>query len=78
MSKKSFPAMILVVDDSAPTREIIGRNLVAAAYGVLTASNVQEAISLLKKERVDLIITDLKMPGPSGLELVRYAKENMP
>jgi len=78
MSKRAFPATILVVDDSAPTREIIGRNLVAAAYEVLTASNVQEAISLLKKQRVDLIITDLKMPGASGLELVRYAKENIP
>ncbi len=78
MSERNSSATVLVVDDSALTREVISRNLIAASFIVLTASNVQEAISFLGEQQVDLIITDLKMPGPSGLELVRYVKENIP
>ena len=66
----------LVVDDSAPTLEVIQRNLEAAGYEVFTAPSVEEAIAFLEQNSVDLVITDIKMPKISGLELLKYVNEN--
>jgi len=68
---------ILVVDDSPRTLEVIQRNLEAAAYEVFTASSVEQAIAFLEQSSVDLVITDIKMPKVSGLELLKYVKENV-
>ena len=68
---------ILVVDDAPDTLELLQRNLNSKGYRVFTASNVPDAIKLLKTETVALVITDLKMPGMSGLDLVRHVRENM-
>ena len=68
---------ILVVDDAPDTLELLQRNLTSQGYQVFTASNVTDAITLLKGTLVDLVITDLKMPGISGLDLVRHVRENM-
>jgi two-component system, NtrC family, response regulator HydG len=68
---------VLVVDDAPDTLELIQRNLAAAGYGVLTAPGVPEAIGILKATPVDLVVTDLKMPHVSGLDLARYVRENM-
>ncbi len=67
---------ILVVDDSTPTIEVIQRNLSAQGYQVLTASNTPKAIEILESSPVDLVITDLKMPGPSGMDLVTHVRQN--
>lgn len=68
---------LLVVDDSPDTREVIQRNLSAHGYQVFTAGNVAEAKIFLGTSKVDLVITDLKMPGASGLDLVRHVKEKL-
>jgi DNA-binding NtrC family response regulator len=70
-------AKILVVDDSPHTLEIIQRNLGATGYKVFTAPSVEQAIAFLDQNSVDLIITDIKMPKISGLELLNYVKENV-
>lgn len=67
---------ILVVDDSPVTLEVLQRNLVTAGYQVFTAPGVAEAIEILDGTAVDLVITDLKMPRVSGLDLVRHTREN--
>jgi len=67
---------ILVVDDSPPTVEVIVRNLMDRGYRVWSASSVTEAIRMLESTTVDLVITDMKMPGIGGLELVRHVREN--
>jgi len=67
---------ILVVDDSPPTVEIIVRNLMDRGYRVWSASSVTEAIRMLESATVDLVITDMKMPGIGGHELVRHVREN--
>ena len=67
---------ILVVDDSSPTVEVILRNLEDRGYRVWSASSVAEAIRMLEKTTLDLVITDMKMPGVGGLELVRHVCEN--
>ncbi|OGF65071.1 MAG: hypothetical protein A2Y62_04635, partial [Candidatus Fischerbacteria bacterium RBG_13_37_8] len=68
---------LLIVDDSADTRELLQRNLTAHGYSVLTASNVAEALRIMDSVGIDLVITDLKMPGVSGLDLVRHIKANL-
>jgi len=70
-------ARILVVDDSALTLEVIQRNLSAAGYGVYTSGSVNQALDFLEQDSVDLVITDIKMPKISGLELLKYVKENL-
>jgi len=67
---------ILVVDDSPETLEMLRRTLTAEGYRVFTAGSVAEAIRLLDGTAVDLLITDLRMPNVSGLELVRHVREN--
>ena len=68
---------LLVVDDAADTREVLQRNLTSHGYLVYTATDVREAVRLLDSSPVDLVITDLKMPGASGMDLVRHVKENI-
>ncbi len=76
MSSSESKKRILVVDDSANTLEVLQRMLEAQGYKVFTAPGVSEAIDVLGQTRFDLVITDLKMPGLSGLELVRHIREN--
>jgi DNA-binding NtrC family response regulator len=74
--RESERQRILIVDDSAETRQVLERNLRAHGYVVLTASNVAEAVELLGKSSFHLVVTDLRMPGASGLELVRHVSSN--
>ena len=67
---------ILVVDDAKNTLEVLQRNLTSKGYRVFTASGVVEAIKILDAAPIDLVITDLKMPKVSGLDLVRHVREN--
>jgi DNA-binding NtrC family response regulator len=66
-----------VVDDSEATLEVIRRNLEARGYATLTAPGVPEALEVLRATPVDLVITDVKMPRVSGLDLVRHVRENL-
>ena len=67
---------ILLVDDAPATLEVLQRNLSSEGYQVFTAPGVPEAIKILEATPVDLVITDLKMPKVSGLELTRHVREN--
>lgn len=69
-------ARILTVDDVPATLELLHRNLTAAGYTVFAAPDVPEAIRVLDSNQIDLVITDLKMPGLSGVHLVRHIREN--
>ena len=68
--------MILVIDDSPDTLEIIERNLITRGYRLMTATNANDGLSLLENNKIDLVITDLKMPKVDGLEVVRHIREN--
>lgn len=67
---------IMAVDDAPATLEVLQRNLASAGYIIFTASNVAEAIKILDITPVDLVITDLRMPGLGGVHLVRHIREN--
>jgi two-component system response regulator HydG len=76
LAQSSDKERILVVDDAPNTLEVIERNLSAEGYRVYTAPGVAEAIGILESTPVDLVITDLKMPKISGLDLIRHVREN--
>jgi DNA-binding NtrC family response regulator len=67
----------LVVDDAPDTLEVLRRNLTAAGFKVFIATSVPEATKILESTAVDLVITDLKMPKVSGLDLIRHVRENL-
>ena len=64
---------VLVVDDEKVIRDFFVKAL--ANYRVLVASNGEEALSLIKKEKCDLVLLDLKMPGIDGIGTLRRIKE---
>jgi DNA-binding response OmpR family regulator len=65
---------ILLVDDDLELRDVVAAILTEPGYTVLTASDGYEALRILVDRSVDLMITDVKMPGISGFELARQAK----
>jgi len=71
-----MPERILVVDDSANTREVLQRNLEGEGYRVLCSPDVAGAVEVLDSAHIDLVITDLKMPKSSGLDLIQHVREN--
>jgi len=74
MDKKS----ILVVDDEENSRNGLHRILSKYNYDVSTAKTGSEALSCLKKKHCDVILTDMRMPGMSGLDLLKKVKEVSP
>lgn len=69
---------ILVVDDSLEMLELLQRQLKGMNLVTFQASNVPDAIELLKYTTVSLLITDLQMPEINGMQLVHYVKEHYP
>src|SRR5512144_1791089 len=78
MAAHHLKERLLVVDDAPDTREVVQRNLAAHGYEVFTAGNVAEAKTFLETTRIDMVITDLKMPGAPGLDLVHHVHQNLP
>ena len=61
---------ILIVDDEAPIRALLGEHLQLVGYDVAQAANGVAALKLLAGGEFDLVLTDVRMPGMSGLELL--------
>ncbi|MDT0688803.1 sigma-54 dependent transcriptional regulator [Salegentibacter sp. F188] len=69
---------ILIVDDDYDMLELLQRQLHEQQYYSYKATSVVEAINILKSNSIDLLITDLQMPGINGMELVKYVTEHFP
>ena len=70
---------ILVVDDEAPVREILKKGLSQmGGFSVEVARNGLEAIEKIENDVFDLVLTDMKMPGMDGLELLKTIKGTWP
>lgn len=71
MERKDFK--VLVVDDDEITREMLVNLLTGEGYPVVAASDGLEAIRLLRLQDVSLVLTDYKMPGADGIEVLNHA-----
>lgn len=78
MPVKKFTGRILVVDDEASLREVLSIMLQREGYDVETATNGAEAQALVPRGNYDLIISDIKMPKVTGIELLRFVRQHTP
>lgn len=76
MEKSDFK--ILIAEDDAMVRDVIVKFLSDEKYPVVVAHDGHEAIKLLRLEEIKLVLTDLRMPGADGMEVLRTAVRNDP
>ena len=76
--QRRLAATILVVDDDDPVRVMLARLLRTQGYTVLQAANAGDARARLESRKPDLVISDIVMPGESGIELRRSLAERWP
>lgn len=69
------PHKILVVEDEPDIRKLVQYNLAQERFKVLEAENGEEALKLVQRDRPNLVILDLMLPGLSGLELCRILRD---
>jgi CheY-like chemotaxis protein len=69
---------VLVVDDDPVVRKSFDRVLTGKGYAVITAENGEEALRKLAEEKYDVVYTDIRMPGMSGLEVAEEVKAKRP
>jgi len=73
-----MPSKILVIDDERPTLSMFKLLLNAYGYDVFTASNGEDGVALFQEHGMPIVLTDIKMPGMSGLEVLKRIKEIEP
>jgi len=83
VSKKSDQKVVMVVEDSLISRDMLTSILAATGYKVLEASDGLEALSILRRQKCDLVVTDIIMPNMTGFELTqairsRQSLSNLP
>jgi CheY-like chemotaxis protein len=66
---------LLVVDDSEINRDMLRRRLERKGYRVITAENGEQALELVSREAIDLVLLDVMMPGLSGLDVLRILRK---
>ncbi len=69
---------VLVVDDDASVRRIMAVVLAQLGFPCETAGSGEEALRILERQRIDAVISDLQMPGMSGMELLAKVKQRYP
>src|SRR3990170_6732590 len=66
---------ILVVEDKESMAQMLKDTLGSEGYRVISAKNGSEGVTYLKENRIDLVLTDLKLPEKDGMEILRISKE---
>lgn len=74
----SVALTILVVDDEETLRSLLQTLLERDGYRTFGASSVAEARETLSEQSVDVVVSDIKMPGESGYDLLRFVRETLP
>jgi DNA-binding NtrC family response regulator len=77
MSKTAQRGRVLIVDDTMDLRSIL-REILAPQHEVVVAADGIMALAKLDTSRFDVVLTDVRMPGPDGFELVRLIKKRWP
>ena len=70
------PGRILVVDDNEMNRDVLGKRLERSGHEILTACDGREALDVLKKESVDLVLLDIMMPVMDGYQVLIHMKKS--
>jgi len=65
---------LLIVEDEAKMRRLLELNLAEDGYTVHTAADAEAGLNTLRQERIDLVVTDLKLPGMNGLEFLQAVR----
>lgn len=78
MAPEALSRTVLVVDDEAGVRELLTRLLEKKGVAVRAASTGEEALGLLQKEQFGCLLTDKNLPGMSGVDLIRKARNQQP
>jgi signal transduction histidine kinase len=73
-AKKTEPVHILVVDDEEAVRKMLCLRIEHAGYRCRTAQDGEAALHILSEQKIDVVITDINMPGIDGIELTRKVK----
>ncbi|MCR5864278.1 MAG: response regulator [Aquincola tertiaricarbonis] len=71
-----MPKTIMIVDDSASLRQVVGIALRNAGYDVLEGCDGKDALAKLKGQKVHLMISDVNMPNMDGISFVKAVKQN--
>lgn len=74
----SDKARVLIVDDEIHIREILADTLGQAGYECVTVGSADEALAQFKSQKYELVLSDIRMPGMSGIELLRLIKIDYP
>ena len=69
---------LLLVDDDASLLKLLAIRLEAEGFAVVTAASAEKALQVLRNHPVDLVLTDLRMEGASGLELFNQVRHFFP
>ena len=69
---------LLLADDEEGIRKVLGIALADSGYQVVAAENGLEALKLFRDTRPAIVLTDIKMPGLDGIELLRWIKAERP
>ena len=72
------PATIIIVEDDSGTRRTLRGILEDAGYQVIDAENAADALETIRKSSCDLVITDIRLPDASGMEVLRQVREITP
>ncbi|MBT3388003.1 MAG: response regulator, partial [Desulfobacula sp.] len=66
---------ILIVDDEEIIVKLLAMSLRSDGYEIVTANSGEQGLEVFKSESPDIVVTDIKMPGMDGLELLKKIKE---
>ena len=69
---------VLIIDDERIVCERLGAEMTKLGFEVETFTDSSEAVQRIAAQHFDLVITDIKMRGPTGIEVMRFVKENYP
>jgi putative nucleotidyltransferase with HDIG domain len=74
----THPTKILIVDDEAEIRSLLTRGLADSSFECIQSSNAFDALNKIKSNQFSLVMSDVCMPGMSGIELLRFIKKHDP
>lgn len=78
MNSANNAGAVLVVDDDQINRQAVGRTIVQAGYVVILAASGEVAMDHLELDEIALVVTDVRMPGMTGIELLRDVRTKFP